>query len=121
MWYEDDRVVLQEGYFAPARSNPCIGSEFECVGTVVDIIEDDNAYVVVWDNETENTYNGTELKAYTSLSQDNPNKTFVMHSFRKAMEKKDVEIKDRRDKEINSLEQYAAKYFWKDHRGDAES
>jgi len=107
MWIEGDRVVLFAGHYEPAFSNPCIGSEFECPGTVIEIIEEDDAVIVEWDNKSENTYHSTDLKRHKLLPRDNPNRAFVIHSL----------CETRETAEINSLEKYAARYFYK---GDAE-
>ena len=126
-WLEGDKVLLLQGYYVPGYANPCIGSEWECPGTVVEIIEDDEDYiVVVWDNDSENTYHHEELTQYDPLPHDNPNRTFIMHRFKQVKkeqaEKEKAQAKKYHDKysktePMNIFGEYTAKYFYK---GDAE-
>lgn len=121
---EGDRVLLKEGYFAPMNSNPCIGSEWECTGTVVEIIEDEDAIIVEWDNQYENTYQEEQLIRYQPLPQDNPNRAFTDHQIREFVKGRKEEAerrakeraKKKEEKKASYFEQYAATYF----EGDAE-
>lgn len=53
-----DRVVLIEGHYTPRRSNPCIGSKYECTGTIDNI---GNSITVLWDNGIKNGYSQESL------------------------------------------------------------
>lgn len=53
-----DKVYLLSGHYHPAPNNPCIGSEYECVGTIV---ENQGAISVAWSNGTRNGYTSGHL------------------------------------------------------------
>jgi len=82
MWKKGDRVKLKEGFYFPTTANPCIGSEFECAGTIHRIESDawddiPPTMVVNWDNNNRNSYTSDNLKRYCDLPKDNPNRAFV--------------------------------------------
>jgi hypothetical protein len=53
------RVMLAVGRFSDSPSNPRIGGEFECVGTVIHV---GKGYArVTWDNLRTNTYGNYDL------------------------------------------------------------
>ena len=106
MWHKDDRVKLKEGHYYPTQANPCIGSEFECAGTVV--TGEPNSVSVIWDNGKRNGYSNEQLVNYHTLPEGNPNREFSSH-------RKENETKMAIMKEIfgtDPEDEYKAEYYF---------
>jgi hypothetical protein len=88
-----ERVLLTEdGGYDPDKSNPIVGTEFECEGTITEVDPmseedeeddfqhyDENACIYVkWDNGHENVYKGGDL----ILSRPEGNCTSIWRNWR---------------------------------------
>ena len=89
---ESSRVILTGGDYDPCDDDPCAGSDYECEGTVMRVIEG-NEYPmkVEWDNGTTNEYHPHnleiigEIELAPPMEEDNPNKTFRARKWSKTV------------------------------------
>lgn len=83
---QDDRVILVYKYI-PGPSYPVWGSEYECVGTIVELTTKNRRVRVEWDNGNRYEYPAVALDRVDSTVLDhrgkpavlNPNKAFRLH------------------------------------------
>ena len=87
--FNKTRVYLTaEAGFAPSALNPIIGSEFECLGTIIAMTAEHEGiylfYLVKWDNGSTKHYRFSDLRIYGGEEliekpplPDNPNKAFA--------------------------------------------
>ena len=70
------KVKLPNAFYLASKSNPCIGSKYECYGIVRRIYPEQTHNVgVEWFNGSENSYRGRELIAFSD-GPTGPNEAF---------------------------------------------
>jgi hypothetical protein len=70
-----DRVYYISGKFGMALNNPLKGTDYECQGTIREISARTASIEVLWDNETSNGYDKSDLQIVSAASFD-PNEAF---------------------------------------------
>lgn len=83
-----DRVIYVSGKYGVGNNNPLWKSHGGIVGTICDLVNP-LTVIVRWDNDTQNAYSESDLKAYSesdpklafSQTSSNPNLEFKWRKF----------------------------------------